>query len=86
MEDIDIELTDEYCPRCGESLYSQWCWAGCDDGWVDLYEEDPFWWGPGDIQRCDEYHGRGHITWCRSCGYDPVEDGEENKLNETVGS
>ena len=73
------------CPRCGDLMNSELCNAvGCDDGWIDLYEDDPTWYYPGDVARCRECHGTGYITWCPNCGYDPAE--EENDEHNTTES
>ena len=42
------------------------CWAGCDDGVVDDYEDDPINYDPGDTSVCRECRGKG--GW-RVCGY-----------------
>ena len=35
------------------------CWNGCDDGYFDVYEEDPLWYDPGDTEMCDVCKGKG---------------------------
>lgn len=75
-----IEGTEyaDACPRCRALMVTQECFAiGCEDGWIDMYEfgGDPMWYDPGDIERCDECNGRGHLTWCPDCGYDVNEQG-----------
>lgn len=68
--DDTIEFADEECPKCGKLMYIQPCPViGCDDGLIDVYDEDPLWYSPGDVEKCHECNGHGHVIWCRSCGY-----------------
>lgn len=69
---MDIQLTDDYCPRCGTALYWQECTEiNCDDGWIDAYEDDPLWYEPGELEMCQECEGRGYHNWCPNCNYTP---------------
>jgi hypothetical protein len=50
------------------------CWAGCDGGYFDGYEDDPFWYSPGDVIVCSVCHGTG--GWpCPMC---PSEEEQED--------
>jgi hypothetical protein len=71
MYDDDIEFDDESCPKCGAQCYARRCSEiGCDDGWIDRYDEDPLWYSPGEEERCDTCVGTGWERWCPKCGYD----------------
>ena len=43
------------------------CWAGCDDGYVDDYEDDPINCDPGDMSYCSECKGEGGWVVCGQC-------------------
>lgn len=66
--DDDVER-DEPCPRCGAITLRQPC-NECDDGFVDLYDEDPLWYDEDDIEPCAACHAMGNHWWCPSCGLD----------------
>lgn len=70
VDEYDIE--EGPCPKCGHhELRSRSCVViGCDDGWIDLYEEDPLWFGPGDTEPCQECKATGIVRWCPNCGAD----------------
>ena len=69
MDDYEIDH-DGACPKCGHSpIHSRTCQQiGCDDGWVDGWEEDPLWYDPGDGYDCEDCRGTGLEKWCPSCG------------------
>lgn len=46
------------------------CWAGCDEGWFDAYEDDPINNDPGDLEMCDACNGEGGWTVCGECAKD----------------
>jgi hypothetical protein len=61
------------CPKHGEvGDNTAWinCWNGCDDGWVDDYEDDPIMCDPGDVSMCLECRGKGGWTVCGECNLD----------------
>jgi len=62
---IGIDAPDEIptCPRCGQQLEWEEC-GQCDDGWFDAYEDDPMWYAPGDVLRCDQCLGHGGWWVC----------------------
>lgn len=75
--DPDIEYAEGCCPKCGhEPIYRRDC-TDCDDGYHDLYEEDPLWYNEGDTEECEHCNGYGGHVWCPSCGYDILEDEEK---------
>ena len=43
------------------------CWAGCDDGCIDEYEDDPINNDEGDFSLCRECKGDGGWTVCGQC-------------------
>lgn len=50
------------CPKHGDVTdNTAWvrCWTGCEDGHFDAYEDDPINNDPGDLETCDECHGKG---------------------------
>lgn len=60
------------CEKHGEVDNTGWirCWAGCDEGWFDDYEEDPIECMPGEISICSECKGQGGWTVCGECNAD----------------
>lgn len=70
MDDYHTDY-DVSCPHCGHSPIhwrdcANYC---CDDGWIDMYEyDDPLWYDPGDVERCEECRGTGIEKWCPKCG------------------
>jgi len=68
----DFEYSEIECPACGHSpTHTRYCDnIDCDDGFVDLYDEDPINESPGTLERCSECHGTGHHHWCPKCGHD----------------
>lgn len=67
-----MDDSDESCPKCGHSpIRWKYCDViGCDDGYIDLYEEDPLWYDIDDTEMCSECRGTGTQRWCPSCGAD----------------
>lgn len=64
----ELREDESLCPKCGGELTREPCGElGCDDGVVDVYEDDPLWYEPGDNEPCDECGGRGYIEWCPQC-------------------
>ena len=43
------------------------CWNGCQDGFFDGYEEDPFWYDEGELIKCSACAGEGGFTVCGEC-------------------
>jgi len=70
MDDYDI--IDEACPKCGHNpTHVRGCLVvGCEDGMINLYDEDPIFFAPGEYQPCRECHGTGVDWWCPECGAD----------------
>lgn len=60
------------CPKCGHcpTRYRDCDVINCEDGWIDLYEEDPTWADEDDEAMCFECHGTGIQRWCPKCGAD----------------
>lgn len=83
--DDDIQIHDDHCPQCGHYTYWRECPAfDCEDGYYDGYEDDPLWYDPGELVRCEECHGRGYFHWCPNCGYDLTEKQYLNGEGEGV--
>ena len=75
--DDDTELYDDPCPKCeGNIVLYRECGAiGCEDGYYDGHEyDDPLWYDPGEMVKCAECNGRGRHIWCRSCGWDLLQE------------
>lgn len=66
----DCEFDETPCPRCGAvpTRRIECCEPGCEDGWIDLYAEDPIYYLPGERQRCPSCRGLGFVHWCSACG------------------
>lgn len=57
--------TGPWCSTCGAEMERVPCTAiGCEDGWVDGYEDDPLWFEPGELERCGECGGEGGWWVC----------------------
>lgn len=55
---------DVICDRCGCECEWSDCYAGCDDGYFDGYEEDPLWYDQGELVPCNECGGHGGSYFC----------------------
>jgi len=81
--DDDIEYADQSCPKCGGyDVVRRDCTAiHCDEGYVDEHETDAINYAPGEyvklrrseLPECDECRGYGCHIWCRTCGWDVLE-------------
>ncbi len=49
------------------------CYAGCDEGLVDDYEDDPINCDEGDISDCRECRGAGGWVVCGECCKDNLD-------------
>jgi hypothetical protein len=65
----DWEIAGD-CPKCNSEMRSTSCYAFCQDGYFDGYEEDPLWYDPGDLIPCRECNATGYLVWCPECGWD----------------
>jgi hypothetical protein len=66
----EIDNQPPLCPTC--SNYLEWvqCDVCCGDGYFDsdeLMELDPLWYSDGDIEDCEDCHGKGGDWHCDSC-------------------
>lgn len=52
------------CSHCGAELEYEDCWSCGGDGWIDLYEEDPISYSPGELEKCDVCEGEGGYLVC----------------------
>lgn len=57
---------DEFmvCLICGCGMEWERCWNGCDDGYNDLYDEDPLLYDEDDTELCSVCDGRGGWWVC----------------------
>jgi len=72
MDDYEVEF-DRKCLKCGNE-FTHWrscLMIGCEDGAIDLSEEDPINYMPGEeFELCAECQGTGIEWWCPKCGTD----------------
>jgi len=55
------------CPKCGGyALYYRCHEIGCDDGVIDVYDDDPINNDPGDTETCETCQGKGAWWVCES--------------------
>ena len=47
------------CSVCGIPMEWQDCWNGCEDGFFNMYEEDPFFYDEDDTEVCEICKGQG---------------------------
>lgn len=55
---------EQTCETCGGPLEWADCWNGCDDGFIDRYEEDPLWYDEDDTEPCHVCRGAGGWWVC----------------------
>ena len=77
----DWELSDYYCPKCNEQLAIRDC-DRCEDGIIDLYDEDPSWYDEDDIMECPDCEGEGCFIWCRNENCDVTSKEIEQAVKE----
>jgi hypothetical protein len=64
MDDEDMEPR---CDVCGNPLDWEDCYEiDCEDGQVDLYEEDAINFNPGETEPCTTCLGEGGWWFCRT--------------------
>lgn len=71
--DDDFERNYDFsCPKCGHSpTHSRECNNFCEDGWIDMADEDPINHMPGEDEYiCQTCCGTGIEQWCPKCGFD----------------
>lgn len=76
--DDEINPSDESCPKCGNGMVTRVCGACGGEGCTEpgeLYEQDPLWYDPDDVEQCCECRGLGHHEWCQKCGWDVHSNG-----------
>lgn len=69
-DDDDVEYDDTLCTVCGSETFRRRCSYGCDDGYINRFEEDPMWYDVDDCSPCPECDGYGGFWWCPKCGHD----------------
>lgn len=60
------DMMEPFCPVCGGPMVWEPCWNGCDEGYIDLYEEDPLWYDEDDCELCQICEGEGGFWVCMS--------------------
>jgi hypothetical protein len=56
------------CARCGGMCEFIDCWNGCEDGYLNLYEQDPLWYDDEYDTPCDICNATG--GWWTCCNGD----------------
>ena len=79
----EIELADLACPKCGNDMARRDC-NSCEDGYISMYEDDPFWYDEDDDERCDDCNGHGAHIWCQKCGWDHLNNRYLNGKSELI--
>lgn len=57
-------MDDELCKICNGPMDWEDCGACGGDGFVDVYEDDPLWYDPGDTEPCHQCGGSGGWWYC----------------------
>jgi len=52
------------CPSCGCDLEWEECGRCGGEGWIDVYDDDPLWYDPGDMSPCLQCGGHGGWWVC----------------------
>ncbi len=55
------------CDKCGGGLEWDDCTNGCDEGYFDLYDEDPVYYDEHDVEPCQICQGQGGWWLCPTC-------------------
>lgn len=68
MEQVDallhLDREPQSCEVCGAELTWIECWKCLGNGEFDLYEDDPIYYEPGEVETCDECGGDGGWLGC----------------------
>lgn len=68
--DDEMQTDGIPCPACGNpETRSQRC-RECEDGFNDVYDDDPINESPGTLIPCPECKGETICRWCPKCGAD----------------
>lgn len=65
------------CPVCGAELYWEDCGACGGEGFVDVYDNDPLWYDPGDTEPCEMCGGQGGWYLCLNYSNHPAVKAEQ---------
>ena len=63
FDTLGCSYGDSTCTICGSPLEWEECWNGCDDGYFDMYDEDPLWYDEGE-EMCEICRGTGGYWVC----------------------
>lgn len=69
----EYELDDRECYNCQHcpTHYRECDEIGCCNGLIDMSEEDPLNYAPGEeFENCPQCKGAGVEWWCPACGTD----------------
>ena len=65
----DFPNTAGICPKCGNHDTRGEDCGECEDGMINRYDEDPFWYDDEWVM-CPSCHGHEYHAWCPKCGLD----------------
>lgn len=70
--EADYERSNKACPKCNwaPTHFRNCSELDCEEGVVDLYEQDAIVYQPGETAICTECKGTGTVAWCPNCGQD----------------
>ena len=66
--------TEPVCAVCGMCMEWEDCWNGCEDGFFNLYEEDPLFYDEDDTEVCEICKGQGGYWVCPNAENHPKEE------------
>jgi hypothetical protein len=66
VTEIQYDDSEPSCPKCGASMFWDECSACGGEGWIEVYDLDPLWYAPDDVERCEQCNGVGGYYVCLS--------------------
>lgn len=66
---LPVDQSGPFCTVCGDEMTWDECYAiDCQDGMVDLYDDDPMMYDEGDTEPCSTCQGDGGWWFCFRAG------------------
>lgn len=59
-----VDTDESSCSLCGAYMEWEECGSCGGDGYIDVYEDDPMWYDPGDTEMCEQCDGKGGYWQC----------------------